>query len=137
MPKRHRNRHKKTKGGFLGFGSASDTASGDTTNGSWFTNVWSKTKQGLSGAYNSASTQLSTSPYTPTQSYGGKTKRHKHRRSMKGGFTGYTPTTGLSSNAASFSGSTAQPQVWLGGRKSRKCRHSRKHKHNKTCKNHK
>ncbi len=126
MPKRHRNRHKKTKGGFLGFGSASDTASGDTANGSWFTNIWSKTKQGLYGAYNS----------TPTQSYGGKTKRHKHRRSMKGGFTGYTPTTGLSSNAASFSGPTAQPQVWLGG-KSRKCNRGGKHRHTKSCKHRK
>ena len=60
---------------------------------------------------------------------GGKTKR---RRRMRGGFKDNTPTTGLASHAASFSGSTAQPHNWVGGRtKRRRIKH--RHRHTKSC----
>jgi hypothetical protein len=54
---------------------------------------------------------------------------------MKGGFKDNTPTTGLAVYAAPFSGSTAQPHNWVGGRT--KKRHHRKcykkHRHTKSC----
>ena len=49
---------------------------------------------------------------------------------MRGGFKDNTPTTGLASHAAPFSGPTAQPHNWIGGRTRR--RH-RKHRHTKSC----
>lgn len=67
---------------------------------------------------------------------GGKTRRRRRRRHMKGGFKDNSPTTGLVVHAAPFSGSTAQPHNWVGGRT--KKRHHRKcykkHRHTKSCK---
>jgi hypothetical protein len=65
---------------------------------------------------------------TSSRFMGGRTRR----RRMKGGFKVNTPTTGLASHAAPFSGPTAQPHNWVGGRTRR--RHSRKHRRNKSCK---
>jgi hypothetical protein len=47
---------------------------------------------------------------------------------MKGGIKGYTSLTNLASTAHSFFGATAKPQVWVGGRRTKK-RHSRKTRH--------
>ena len=122
MP-RHRHRHRTMKGGF------------------WdsLTQAWEKTKKATTDAYSSAtgsppppasytpppSTQPTSSGFMGT---GGRTRR----RRMRGGFKDNTPTTGLASHAASFSGSTAEAHNWVGGR-TKKRRH-RKHRHYKSCK---
>jgi hypothetical protein len=72
-----------------------------------------------------------TSSTATTSSYGGKNKS----RRMKGGYKAHTPTTGLASHSSSFSGNTAKPHTWVGG-KTRK-RHGGKHRCSKSCKHHK
>jgi hypothetical protein len=47
----------------------------------------------------------------------------------RGGYSANTSINGLASSSASFSGKTAQPQVWVGGKTRR-----RRHKHTKSCK---
>ena len=61
--------------------------------------------------------------------FGGK-RTKKSRRHMRGGYTANTPTTGIAFNAAPFSGYTAQPEVWVGG-KTKKRRMHKKNKSNK------
>jgi hypothetical protein len=133
MPKKHKNRT--MKGGFWN----------SLTQG--FSDAWEKTKKATTDAYSSATGSPSStySPPTPTTTYspptttttysqptstastgymGGKTKR----RRMRGGFKDNTPTTGLANHAAPFSGKTAQPHNWVGGKTKR-----RKHRHSKSC----
>ena len=43
-------------------------------------------------------------------------KSRKNRRNKKGGSRAYTSLTNIASTAASFSGITARPQVWVGGK---------------------
>ena len=132
MPRRHRHR-KTMKGGFLD--DFSNTLSGwGSSISQGASNLWDKTKNAASSATSSLSS--STTSYTPTtttttttatqpmttSTYGGKSRR----RRMSGGFKDNTPTTGLAANAASFSGQTAQPHNWVGG-KTRKHR-GRKHR---------
>lgn len=78
------------------------------------TSLWEKTKN-----YTSSIT-TSSSNYT-----GGRKTR---RRRMRGGFEDNTPTTGLASNAAQFSGQTAQPDNLVGGKLKRRRIKSRKHR---------
>ena len=132
MPRRHRNR---MKGGFL------------NSLTSWGSSLWNKTTASLTGenkppatyeqppatydqppatSYQSSETTETTE--TPSNSYGGKSKK----RRMKGGLKGYTPTTGLASHGTSFSGPTAKPHTMVGG-KTRKRHCGRKHKHSKSC----
>jgi hypothetical protein len=115
-----------------------------------FSDTWQKTKKATkkatSDAYSSATgsstptpaaapmptqpdTPMPTQPASPTSSgyMGGRTRR----RRMRGGFKDNTPTTGLAAHAASFSGETAQPHNWVGGRTRR--RNGRKHRCNKSC----
>ena len=130
MPKKHKNRT--MKGGFWN----------SLTQG--FSDAWEKTKKATTDAYSSATgspspTTTTTTTYsqpTSTTTYsqptstastgymGGKTKR----RRMRGGFKDNTPTTGLANHAAPFSGKTAQPHNWVGGKTKR-----RKHRHSKSC----
>jgi hypothetical protein len=133
MPKKHKNRT--MKGGFWN----------SLTQG--FSDAWEKTKKATTDAYSSATgspsstyspptTTTTYSPPTTTTTYsqptstastgymGGKTKR----RRMRGGFKDNTPTTGLANHAAPFSGKTAQPHNWVGGKTKR-----RKHRHSKSC----
>jgi hypothetical protein len=96
-----------------------------------FSSAWEKTKKATSDAYSSATgSTMTTSPApaspTSTGFMGGRTRRRRRR----GGFKDNTPTTGLASNAAPFSGPSAQPHNWVGGRTRR--RH-RKHRHIKSC----
>ena len=108
-----------------------------------FSDAWEKTKKATTDAYSSATGSPSStySPPTTTTTYsqptttttysqptttgymGGKTKR----RRMRGGFKDNTPTTGLANHAAPFSGKTAQPHNWVGGKTKR-----RKHRHSKS-----
>ena len=132
MPRRHarRHRHQTMKGGFW------DTL----TQG--FSDAWDKTKKATSDAYSSATGSSTPAPAPapapapmPTQptasTSSGYTGGRTRRRRMRGGFKDNTPTTGLAAHAASFSGQTAQPHNWVGGRTRR--RHSRKHRCNKSC----
>ena len=129
MPKKHKNRT--MKGGFWN----------SLTQG--FSDAWEKTKKATTDAYSSdtgspsstyspPTTTTTYSPPTTTTTYsqptstgymGGKTKR----RRMRGGFKDNTPTTGLANHAAPFSGQTAKPHNWVGGKTKR-----RKHRHSKS-----
>jgi hypothetical protein len=90
--------------------------------------IWEKTKQATSSATTGLTptpsptfTSTTTQPMT-SSTYGGRTRR----RRMRGGFKDNTPTTGLASHAASFSGETAQPHNWVGGKTRRHRRKGRK-----------
>jgi hypothetical protein len=114
-------RHKTMKGGFW-----------DSLN-----SAWEQTKKASSSAYNSAASAVAPAPApaptpmlapapTPTSVIGGRRRR---RTSKRGGYSANTPINGLASTSAPFSGKTAQPQVWVGGRTRR-----RRHKHSTSCK---
>ena len=90
-------------------------------------NAWESTKKSVYGS-SSTSTATTTTPYTPpatTTVIGGR-----KRTSKRGGYFANTPLNGLASTASTFSGKTAQPQNWVGG-KTRKCHNK---KHTKSCK---
>jgi len=61
-----------------------------------------------------------TTPYYPTG--GKKTKRRNSNRKYKrgGSYRDNTSLTNLASNAAPFSGNTAQPHNWVGGKTNRR-----------------
>jgi hypothetical protein len=139
MPRRHKNRHRTMKGGFLD--NITSTLSGwGSSVSQGATSWWQKTKDATSNLTGTStptttpttSTPITTStPTTPTQpmttsTYGGRTRRHR----MKGGFKDNTSTTGLAVHAAPFSGPTAQPHNWVGGKTKRR---NRKHRHTKYC----
>lgn len=127
MPRRHR--HRTLKGGFLD--DLSNTLSGwGSSFSQGASRMWDKTKNATSSLTGSTpsygtSSYGSSSYNTPSyqqapmhsSSYGGKHSRR--RRHMRGG---YTPTTGLAAHAAPFSGKTAQPHNWVGGRTRRRGR---------------
>lgn len=147
MPKRHRQRNRTMRGGFL------DTLSNwGSSLSQGASNLWDKTKNATSSAtssltestpttstYPTTTTNNNSQPMTTsnndnsqpmtTSTYGGKSRKRK----MRGGFRDNTPTTGLASNAASFSGQTAKAHNMVGG----KTRRHRKHKHSKSCNNRK
>lgn len=128
MPRKHRHRRRTMKGGFWEKGGFWDSLTQDLST------VWENTKKTTSDAYSYVtgsksrpypSTPLLTSTQPTSSGFmGGRTRR----RRMRGGFRDNTPTTGLASHAASFSGQTAQPHNWVGGRT--RTRH-RKHSHTK------
>jgi hypothetical protein len=120
----HKRRTHKMRGGFLenfisnatsaisNFGSTLSTDSA---------NVWDKTKKATISAYNSV-------VGSPTPSYsvtGGK--RTRSRRTKRGGLSGYYPLNGVGADAAPFSGETAQPKNWVGGKRKTRRRHKNKH----------
>lgn len=118
MPKRH---HRKSMRGGLFEGLSNDLS-----------NMGSSISQGASNMYQKAKNAVSPQPtyVMSTSTYGGR--RHRSRKHMRGGFKDYTPTSGLAAHAASFSGQTAQPQMFVGGKTRR-----RRHRHNKSCKHRK
>jgi len=46
--------------------------------------------------------------------YGGK---RKGKKTMKGGYKGWSPLNNIASTASPFSGATSQPQVFVGGKR--------------------
>ena len=130
MPRRHR--HRTLKGGFLD--DLSNTLSGwGSSFSQGASRMWDKTKNATSSLTGSTpsygTSSYGTSSYnTPSyqqapmhsSSYGGKHSRR--RRHMRGGYKDNTPTTGIAANAASFSGPTAKPHNWVGGRTRRRGR---------------
>ena len=69
-----------------------------------------------------------TPSYNSETVLGGKKRRNKSKKMRGGNFTDNTPTTGLAYNAASFSGETARPNTWVGGKT------KKRRKRNKSCK---
>lgn len=123
--RRHRHRRRTMRGGFL------DTLSSwgaSLTQGA--NSLWEKTKQASSTpTYTAPPAPAYTAPSMPSSapssmpSYGGKTRK----RRMRGGFTDNTPATGLAAHAGSFSGETARPHNWVGGKtKRRKARKTKR-----------
>ena len=150
MPKKNRNKRKTFRGGFSFTDSWNNLTQGAN---SWLEKT--KTKLGMSSSYSGTNygsygdtsgttnqkygdTSGSTNQTygdtsgTTNQTYGGK----KTRRRIKGGTKGYTPTTGLAAHGAHFSGPTAKPHNWVGG-KTKKRFGVRKHRHTKSCKHRK
>ena len=129
MPRKH---YKRNGGGVFdnigtsissGWDSVSQGASSGLTSlkeGS--SNAWDKTKRVTSSTYNSLT---GTPSYTSGTSYnvGGRTRRMK-----KGGYKNNISINNLAAHAASFSGKTAQPHTWVGGKTKR-----RRHRHTKSC----
>jgi hypothetical protein len=136
MPKRLSRRHK--KGGFLGLwgnDSSSQDPNKKSTWSSWFgttptstttTPTYSSTTTTTTPTYSSTTTTPTYSSTSSQMNYGGK-KRSKTRR---GGYSANTPTTGIASTGAPFSGATAKPQHWVGGKT--KKRHHKRHRHSKS-----
>jgi hypothetical protein len=127
MPKRHRN---KIRGGGF-FDGLQNAVSGVTNNvsslGSSFTGLFGSKKTTQNAITPTApitpTTTTTITPTTTTMNTGGRNRRSK--KHMRGGYTYNTPTTGLAAHAAPFSGPTAQPHNWVGGKTRR-----RKHKKN-------
>jgi hypothetical protein len=137
MPRKHRYNRKTFRGGFSltdSWGNLTQEAS------SWWGSTKSKLGMGSSpttsyGSYGNTSgtTQNYGDNSGTTQSYGGKSKK---RRQMSGGYKSYTPTNGLAAHGASFSGQTAKPHTWVGGKTRKRCSEG-KHRHTKSCKHRK
>jgi hypothetical protein len=121
---------RKNKGGGM-FDNISNTFSG------WGSSI-SNSTSGLFGKKSTSTTtttpssstttstpsSTSTTPMT-TSTYGGR-RRRKSRKHMRGGFKDNISRSGLASNASPFSGSTAKPHNWVGGRTRRRRRGSRR-----------
>lgn len=104
-----------------------DSGIGNTLSNAWSnvsqgaSDLWDKAKKSVSGNANSVEVYNPPAPAPVQSSYMGG-KRHK----KKGGTKGWTPLTGIASHAADFFGKSAQPQVWVGGRRKTKRRVTRK-----------
>ena len=125
------------------FGSSSvspstNVSTSTTSSSSWLPSFGSNNSTTGSTTPSSSSGWFSTGQSTVTPSYsssvsssepnkkkywlfGGKKRMYK-----KGGTKGWTPTTGLASHSASFSGPTARAQTYVGGKKTKK--HHKSHK---------
>jgi len=117
------------KGGFLD--SIGSTLSGwGTSISDSATGAWNKTKTATTGAYDStvgSSQPAIVQPSSTSYTSGGK----KSRKTKRGGYSANSSVNNLASHASSFSGSTAKPHTYVGGRKTK--RRHRKHKHTKSC----
>jgi hypothetical protein len=117
----HKKKTHKMRGGFLNnlLSNAQTAISNFSSNLSNDTaKVWDNTKKATSSAYNSV-----VNPSPSATSVGG---RRKHRRTHRGGFHGYSNKNGVDTNAATFSGNTAQPLNWVGGKKTKRRHRSRR-----------
>lgn len=131
MPRRTR---KRMRGGFME--SLTNAWQGLTQSTS---DLYEKSKQSVSNTYNSmtqstpttssSSSSSSSSSYIPsmsTTSYGGR-KRRKMRKMRGGNVSDNISLNNLASRAAPIDGiKTAQPQVWVGGKRTK--RRTRKHR---------
>ena len=117
MPKKYSRRS--MKGGMFegltsGWNSFTDQAS----------SAWKKlTDSNLTPSNTETQSFMPSSSRTSSFTVGGKKRRRKSRKMRGGNFTDNTPTTGLAFHAAPFSGETARPNTWVGG-KTRKRRKS-------------
>ena len=107
-------------------GVAAGTGTGSTSS-SWFgssTPSTSSSSSWFGSSTPTTSTTTSTTTGTGNSWFGGKRRRgkHTHRRHKRGGTPGWTPLTGIAAHGAPFSGETAKPQVWVGGKTKRRYR---------------
>jgi hypothetical protein len=86
--------------------------------------LWQKTKDATASLTNSSNTSSTYSSNNFNANYGGKKTR---RRKMKGGYKDYTPKNNIASNAASFSGITAKPHTYVGGKSKKAHKKTRRH----------
>ena len=98
---------------------------GTTSSSSWFGSSTPSTSSSSSWFGSSTpTTSTTTTTGTGNSWFGGKRRRgkHTHRRHKRGGTPGWTPLTGIAAHGAPFSGETAKPQVWVGGKTKRRYR---------------
>lgn len=134
MPKR--NRSKKMRGGLFGLFEGSSTSDSSSEGTGWLDSL--KKKTGSASSWFSSDPATTTTPpvnnsYQPqSPSYGGKRRRRKSRR-MRGGYSDNVSMTNLASHAAPFSGETARPQAYVGGRRTKRRCHTHKRSHRRHC----
>ena len=136
MPRKHSRRS--MKGGFLE--GLSNSLSGLTNSLSNTTSSWGNSLKNTTSSWgdklkksipsvgsSSTSTSVSSVPsYTPR--VGGRKRRCRSKKMRGGNFTDNTPTTGLAFHAAPFSGETARPNTWVGGKTKKRRKHSKRTK---------
>jgi hypothetical protein len=83
-------------------------------------------------SYSSNRPRNSYSSNKPKYSFGGKVHRRKSHK-MKGGYSDNVSMTNLASHAAPFSGVTARPQAYVGGRRSKRRCHTHKRSRRRHC----
>ena len=119
MPRKHRNRRRSMRGGFLE--GISNTFSGwGSSLSEGTTSLWEKTKNATSGLSGS-STPAPAQPPMSTSTYGGRHRRS--RRRMRGGFNDNEPSSSLALNASPLS---EMNKTILSGGRTRRNRRSRK-----------
>ena len=132
MPKKYSRRN--MRGGF-DFNSITNSLSSgwnslSQNSKSWWEKLKSPTTSSTGSSYGSGSTGTTNYGSTGTTSYGGRKRRHRSKKMRGGNFTDNTPTTGLAFHAAPFSGETARPNTWVGGKtrkRRRRVKSCRKH----------
>jgi hypothetical protein len=141
MPKR--NRSKKMRGGLFGFfeGKEEKPAYGSSSEKGWMDSATSMfSSEPAKKPYSAPPADKPYSPPPPTTppptyqspGYGGKRRKHKSRR-MRGGYSDNVSMTNLASHAAPFSGATARPQAYVGGRRTKRRCHKHKRTHRRHC----
>jgi hypothetical protein len=92
-------------------------------------NSLKNTTTSMTNKLKSSMDSTSTPSYSaPPRSYGGKKRRCRSKKMRGGDFTDNTPTSGLAFHAAPFSGETARPNTWVGGKTKKRRRHSKRSK---------
>jgi hypothetical protein len=92
-------------------------------------NSLKNTTTSMTNKLKSSMSSTSTPSYsTPPRSYGGRKRRSGSKKMRGGNFTDNTPTSGLAFHAAPFSGETARPNTWVGGKTKKRRRHSKRSK---------
>lgn len=137
MPRR--NRSKKMRGGLFGFFEEKEKGPNSQESAGWFDSLTKSANSATGSASNwfSSNTPPTATPppvnnsYQPP-AYGGKRRRHKSRR-MRGGYSDNVSMTNLASRAAPFSGATARPQAYVGGRRTKRRCHTHKRSHKRHC----
>jgi hypothetical protein len=146
MPKR--NRSKKMRGGLFGFfeDKKETPAYGSSSEKGWMDSATSMfSSEPAPPANNSYSAPPPPSTYPSNNSfsapdnnsykfpgYGGKRRKRRSHR-MRGGYSDNVSMTNLASRAAPFSGSTARPQAYVGGRRTKRRCHTHKRTHRRHC----
>ncbi len=141
MTRHHKRTRRNRRGGFWPFSSSetstpsyvapTSTYSATSSNGigSTLSNTWSNISEGASSLWNKAKKTVSGNNSMPSYqapppapAASGYMGGRRHRK--RGGTKGWTPLNNVASHAADFSGKSAMPQAWVGGKRTK--RRSRK-----------
>ena len=153
MPKR--NRSKNMRGGILGFFEGEKKQADGNEEKGWMdsaTGMFSSAKAEpvpVNPAVPAAEPAVPANPAVPAAepvdysnpavpAYGGRRRRRKSRRTrksrrMRGGYSDNVSMTNLASRAAPFSGETARPQAYVGGRRTKRRCHTHKRSRRRHC----